>query len=228
MGNQFMADQGNMFSSIFKNKDYLTKLAQAAAGSQYDPAVTTKVGANKEGLVSGDAAIIDDGPVQTALKNSLSNMASGFTDGLFKKEEVAAGGKTPEEVKTSAINNFTDVGALSSNIDYSKELRNANPTQVASLTPGYLSKSVNINKGETAAMMNKADQFAEGSALGKDLAEGKNAAFDATKGLTPDMSTEGLFVDNRKDQDMLSGTKAFGKSTDWAAVLQAVVKAASA
>ena len=93
---------------------------------------------------------------------------------------------------------------------------------------GYLGESVNINKEETAAMMKKSDQFAEGSLLGTKLPSDKNAAFDVTKGLTPNMTTEGIHKTNRDDPHMESGLKSLGKDTDWMAILQTLAKVASA
>jgi len=222
-----MGNQDNMFGSIFQNEDYLRKLAQAAAGSQYDVAKNTSV-MNSD--LSKEPA--PDGFWTKALASGLQKMTSNVTDGIMNGDE-----KTPKELKTSAIENFTDgKGALTrtaetapDTIDYSEVLRNANTTQLAGITPGYLSESVNINKEETAAMMDKSDQFAEGSLLGSKVVKDKNAAFDAvSRGLGTNYTTEGIHKTNRDDPHMESGLKSLGKDTDWMAILQTLAKVASA
>ncbi len=226
-GNIFMPGQGgNMYGSIFQNEDYLKKLAGIMQGSEFNVGNNTSVAAGNAGLIKGKDSLAGDGPLTTAARNAGQKMLSGFTDGMFSDKKTADTTAEPKKVSDAT-------GALSDTNPYSvANMSEEQKARIASMVQpnnGSISTAEAVKVDDKGKLKEHVDNFTKSGVLSKDLVDGKNAAFDATKNIASNMTTKSIGQQIKDiDPDSISGVNAIEKNQTAALIAQIIGSMAKA
>ena len=208
-----------MYNSIFKSDEQLQKKL-----SKYGFSKDNK---SDFALVGGLGSLVEDGPAKRALasagQNFLNKTISSFTDPKKEEDPKVVAALSPEATGENT--------ALTRNTDDSIQ----NIADMVTSAPGGLDVT-KFDKSATDKMANLGEEYKQGSLIAgeneKDNFLGQSAASKVNDiGQDDNYNYKNISTaewQKSKDPFAVGGLGAFGKSTDWAAVLQTLAKVAAA